>query len=653
MQIEGKALDFFQKLFDYAKSKRDGITRFDEQTAQYEGTTAEINGVPLQYRRNITYELIESQVSTTIPSAKVQAERWSALGERNAIRAERFLNGLRNKLPFEEMNDRDERSCYTYGTSVFLVEWDDSIKTVNEQGGVVISQKNIKDFVPQPGLFRLEDMDYCFTISSTTREDVVRKYGISPSEAKGTEKEADRDGEEDTVDVIICWYRDDDGNVCQYAFSGDVELCHIEDYYSRKIKSCQKCGQREGTCVCAEPDLVSVNSEYEELEEDVICSDGRIIPARSPKMKNGKLVTRKVKRPATAAEGGVAKTVGSLSLPGLVEVDEPVMVKTRLPWYKPKSFPVVLRRNVSREGSVYGQSDCDTIKPQQDEVNKILSRMHEKVMSATRIPFKPEDSPFVMDNSIGAKVLQLKANHTASMFGVIDTTYNPQADLLLVEAAYEAAKKILGITASYQGQGDSSAKSGVAKQVQVAQSAGRLESKRAMKSAAYAAIYRVFFELHLAFADEVRPAAYRDEFGRLNNETFSRYDYLVRDEKTGEWNYDDRYLFACELSNPLENKREMLWQINLNNLMAGVYGNPQDPMTLLRYWQQQEKEHYPNAVENVEYFQSLVTRAQTQAETVGGFSPQIPAETAMMPQKGGKMMQNNTAQKEGEGNGEQ
>lgn len=630
MRIEGRAIDFFGDLYDHAKSKRYAAFDFDALKRQYEGTDEHLGGVPLQYRRNITYELIESQISTNIPSAKVTAERWSEDAERNAIRAERHLNGLRNKLPFEAMNDRDERSCYIFGTSVWLVEWDDSIKTATEQGGIRISHRSIDDFVPQPGLAEVRDMDYCFIRYSTTREDVVRRYGITPRRAEDTEKEEDRAGEDDTVDVIICWYRDDDGNVCQYAFSGDVELCHIEDYYSRKNKICRRCHRREGVCECKHPDLVAVNSDYEELHEDVLLSDGSVLPAMSVKYQNGKPVTEKVRVPISmpGGEGVGTEGMAGMSLPAMEERDMPKLEKTRLPWYKPKSFPVILRRNVSRPGDLYGQSDCETIKPQQDEVNKILSRLHEKMISSMRVPFKPIDSNFQFDNSIGMKVLNLKPNETAAQYGAIDTSYNPQADLLMVEQCYEAAKRTLGISSSYQGQADSSAKSGVAKQVQVAQSAGRLESKRTMKNSAYADIDRAIFEFYLAFADEPRPVAYRDEYGRLQNETFNRYDYIEFDEKTGKYYYNDRFLFSAELSNPMENQREVLWQINLQNLTAGVYGNPQDPTTLLRYWQQQEKAHYPYATENVEYFAMLVSRMQSQAATVGGFSESLPAEVA-------------------------
>lgn len=630
MQIEGKKIDFFRRIFEDAKNKRDNSEKFDLWRAQYDGSEKYYNGVELKLTRNITYELVESQISTQIPSAKVSAERWGERNERRAIRTERFLNALRNNLPFEEMNDMDERSTYVYGASPWTVEWDESLGDERERGGVVVTQYDIDDFVPQPGLYRVEDMDYCFLIRSTTVEDVIRRYGVSPKVGAQAEKEADRVSDDDTVDVITCWYKGPQDEVCLYVFSGDVELSDIDDYYSRKYRVCQKCGRQEGDCICRTPSYQLINVKYEELTHDVALSDGDTLPAVAPEVRNGKIVTRKIRVPAEAVSAADAPGPGFASGKEgeFVEIEAPVLKKTRLPWYKPKSFPVILRKNVSKENSIYGQSDCEIIRPQQIEINKILSRLHEKMMSATRIPYKPEDSSFTWDNSIGAQVLNLRPSELPSQYGVIDTSYMPQADILLINDQYEAAKRTLGISASYQGQADSSAQSGYAKQVQVSQSAGRLESKRAMKNAAYASMDRAIFELYLAFADEPRPIAYKDEMGRTHNESFNRYDFIERDPDSGEYYYDDRLLFAAELTNPVENQREMLWQMNQNNLAAGTFGDPSDARTMLRYWQQQEKAHYPDAVYNVEYFQALAARAQLQSQALGQFSPGIPAQAS-------------------------
>ena len=100
----------------------------------------------------------------------------------------------------------------------------------------------------------------------------------------------------------------------------------------------------------------------------------------------------------------------------------------------------------------------------------------------------------------------------------------------------------MGMTDSYQGQADSTAKSGKAKEIQVKQSAGRLDSKRKMKNAAYAEIDEVIFLYYLAYADEPRAMSYVDSMGRLQNAQFNRYDFIERDEN-GEYYYNTQYLF--------------------------------------------------------------------------------------------------------------
>ena len=50
--------------------------------------------------------------------------------------------------------------------------------------------------------------------------------------------------------------------------------------------------------------------------------------------------------------------------------------------------------------------------------------------------------------------------------------------------------------------------------------------------------------------------------------------------------------------------------ITLENLKSGTLGDPTSPQTLLRYWQFQNKAHYPNAKDNVDYFAEIVGRGE-------------------------------------------
>ena len=122
-------LAFFKDLYDNAKSTTSVLyDDFEKWKKQYKGDL-EIDGsnTPASTTRNITYELIESQFSSYIPTTAVTAESYSERNERNAKSIEKLLRNKRNKLPFERMNDIDERFAPIYGGRVGLVEWDESI----------------------------------------------------------------------------------------------------------------------------------------------------------------------------------------------------------------------------------------------------------------------------------------------------------------------------------------------------------------------------------------------------------------------------------------------------------------------------------------------------------------------------------------------
>ena len=50
------------------------------------------------------------------------------------------------------------------------------------------------------------------------------------------------------------------------------------------------------------------------------------------------------------------------------------------------------------------------------------------------------------------------------------------------------------------------------------------------------------------------------------------------------------------------------WEKNLEMLKSGSLGDVNSPKTLLKYWQMQERAGYPNASENVKYFEDMVRK---------------------------------------------
>lgn len=614
-------LDFFKALYENARNEL--ANEFDKMArhlAQYKGSPEIDNDYgpaeKASYVRNITYELIESQVSCYIPTPCVTPTKKSDKSEVNAKSTETMLKSKRDQLPFEANNDIDERYSPIYGGSVWLTEWDESIIVDhNAVGDVKCTCIPPNRFVGQPHIYSTNDMEYCFVLFETSKCEIVRRYDVDIDELEGVA--SDEGNTDDTATIYVCYYRDDEDNICQYVWSGDAELLDIEDYYARKKYVCKTCGKRKELCTCDEsgekPVYELENDEFEELERDVVTSDGTIIPANSQVIKDGIPQTEKVIITARDAMGNVLLTdVGGVLTPNTTTIDKPVTEPTRLPFYKPKLMPVVIRKNTSAENSLFGQSDCEVIRPQQQAINKIESRIIEKLIKGGVFPILPDDAMLDLDNSVLEKVLRA-SQENINLFNKLDLEANISQDVAMADRLYDQAKRILGISDSFQGQYDGSAQSGVAKQLQIQQSAGRLASKRQLKNAAYADIDHIIFELMLAYADEPRTATYVDAMGRLQDVSFNRYDFIERDMTDGTYYYDTGYTFSADASADVEKNREFLWSENLKNLQMGAYGDPAQPQTLLIYWLNMQSAHYPYARDNVVRIQEEIRRMQEMA----------------------------------------
>ena len=545
-------LEYLTSLYEAARAAiSDKHAELARSMRQYKGDD-EIDGSSERALtvRNITYEIIESEISPDIPVAKVDTATFSETRERNARTVERLCQAVRERLPFEELCDIDERYTYIYGASVWYIEWDNSGKLDTGTGSVRISCLSPLNFIPQPGITAVDDMDYCFLKFTTTKSELMRRYGVSGEDVGLAECEYEYGGggESDTVALIIAFWKDGKGRIGRSILSGSLLIEDIADYYGRKMSVCRGCGRAAEDCECDDPRIEAVDLEYESV---------------------------------TLPEGNV-----------------------NIPFYSPHSFPIVVRKNTSEEGSVLGQSDCAFIRPEQQAINKLESRILQKLLRSGVTPVMPEDASVSLNNSVFGQLIRMKPGESLSQYGTVDTTPSVESDIAEADRLYQHAKNIIGISSAFQGL-DDTAESGYARELKISQSNARLESKRRMKYHAYAGVYRKIFEHYLAFADEPRRLSYKDAYGRLHLAEFNRYDFIER-SADGEYEYSDAYLFSVDLNSGGEYAREMIWEKNLENLRLGTLGDKDEPTTLLRYWQSQERAHYPYARENVEYFTSIV-----------------------------------------------
>lgn len=630
MRIEGEKLSFFDDLYTTAKyHQKVPRDKYQEYREQYEADRFDAeNHVKFKALRPLSYELIEAQVSTVIPPVRVDPERYNLGRARNALTLEKTIEQDLIKAGIVKLNDEDERSTYIYGTSIWLIEWDETIKSHGEVGAPVISLVRPDQFIPQPGVADVQRLEYCFIDFDTTVQEAARKYDANIEKLKQamTPREGDKDGytgDEDSMVVHVCYYRNDDGKVSEYVWTDGLELLDYEDIYSRRREVCQICGRsgalsEDGkTCDCGGK-IIEQPVEYEELHKDIILDAGnvvkqrRIIPALSPVIDKGQPVMEPVKVPATDANGmPITEEVDGMPLPMMVDSWQVKMEPTKIPWYTPSLLPIVARKNTSTEASIFGQSDLEYIKDIQQEYNKIKSRIYEKMIGSSVFPVIPERAIMEADNTINQKVVRIPDGVPLNQFGAIDTSVSVQQDLLYLQQLYDEAQRTLGITNSFLGAADTTAKSGKAKQIQVNQSAGRLESKRQMKYHAYCEIANIIFQYRLAYSDEPVPVKMTDEYGMVHYSAFNRYDYVEYDDVTGEWYYDDRYLFRVDPVANNEDQPETTWESIISAFQAGMYGNPADPTVLLRVWMMLQRAHYPYAAEQVTYLQGLIMQQQT------------------------------------------
>ena len=568
--------------------------------------------------RNICAELIEAQVDSNIPAPKVTARR-----KEDELKAKLIEDMLRNELdrmPFEKLNDMMERTVPIQGGAAFLLEWDNTQRTHTTVGELTVRVLHPRKIVPQDGVYTgIEDMDYVILKMPQTKEYIKRRYGVDVSDEGEDEPEIKGDDgspSDDMVTQYLAYYRNKNGGIGLFSWVTDYVLIDLEDYQARRLKKCATCGAMEpaedlesldaptldgtppgghGTMTrngrkacpyCGGTKWESAEQDYEELPNPVMRSDGSTI---------GGMMER-----VTLDE----TMVDAMGLPIPMTVQEPM----RVPYYKPDIYPVILQKNVSVYGKFLGDSDIDKIADQQNSTNRLEAKILDKLLKSGSFVTLPP-AAHIDNNAKDMKTLRPDSAAEMAMIGVYTLQGDVEQDLVYLSQIYEEARQVIGITDSFQGRADRTATSGKAKEFAAAQSAGRLESKRVMKNAAYAALFEAMFKFKLAYCDEPRPVTAHDDQGNPVYEEFNRWDFLEQDE-AGEWYWNDQFLFSTDDTAPLANNREAMWQEARMNLQTGAFGDPSQLQTLILFWSQMETLHYPMAAEAKQYLEQQLQQQQ-------------------------------------------
>lgn len=576
--------------------------------------------------RNIVYELIESQVDSSIPMPKVRAIHPE--DEELAKKLEHYLENKIKTAKLPLLNDMMERNVPVQGGDFFHVQWDANAGLHSQIGDIKVSEIHPKKLIPQQGMVEIEAMDFFFVQELYTKKKVKAIYGVSVEDCGNDytdlagEQSSTASINSDIVTVNTAYYHNEHGGVGIFVWCDTEVLLDLDDYEARYLDHCAKCGavMQNGVCPeCGSKKVKKMPEEYEEMAE------GMEVKTSYP-MADGTF-SRNID-PFTEEE---APQMDENGQPVMDEMGQPVMemrkVKRKIPYYKPNIYPVVLRKNITQNDRLLGGSDVAVIIDQQDTVKKLGSKINEKLLKGGSFVTLPTGID-VEKTDKELKILRVRNAADKSLIDVINVQPNVQNDLSYEETNYNWAKSALGITDSFQGKFSSSEVSGTARQYAINQAAGRLESKRTLKNEAFAKLYEYMFKFWLAYSDQSSAIISTDSNGTANYDEIDRHEFLKIDS-AGEFYWDDEFLFETDPTSTLMQNREALWNQTDLKLQSGAFGPVGDLETARAYWTIQKANGYPNAAIILNIIEQRIKEQQEMAMQAQQAMPQeVPEEGA-------------------------
>lgn len=576
--------------------EKQGATRLEQQRRAYMGTLdaldkrtgkeSEKHGKQI---RKLVYEMIESKVDTSIPLPKICANSKALLPM--VERTEDMLKYEINRLLTEDVNDLAERMTYVDGTMWYYVWWNPLDIAQDKSGALVVTPLPMDRVYPQPGVTDYRKLEYAFVRGTMSSAEIWDTYHrkIRSTRAlqevnapQGTNVDRNATNVVDLVNIVTFYFLNAERRVGRIIFKEEdrTVISWDEDWLVKKVNVA-----KDGEA----PKMVT--QQVEILKEDLYKLVNQYAPEEQDIHGNPTPQAMQQRMQDALEKGMTEEEALAYAQPWKGELF--LKAGTEVPCYHIHQIPLIPRVNVSQTNSIYGISDAFMLLDTQDELNKALTRMGEKIQNSGGVLFKSANVKINNDNKV-LKIVNLNDPQTASASKYVDI--NPQigGDVQYASMTYESGRSTIGINNSWQGKQDPTATSGKAKEISSMATAGRLEAPRVMKRAALAQVYRMMFMFKLAFSSaKTSYVKLLPEADQMERE-WDKYLFLDRDDK-GELYYHDDFAFSVDAAATLSNDRQAMWQETLQMFSMGTMGPATDPRNLLTFWGIMEQLQYPLA----------------------------------------------------------
>jgi hypothetical protein len=596
---ENELVAKFSALYSMAKSAQDkdqfaNPKLIEKSRKAYLGTLKALNRDGEESKREgrqlrkMIFELVESKVDNSIPMPKMQARYKTDLPVIDIT--EHYLKFEMDRILTKYINDKSERSTYVDGTGWYKVCWDSMNSTHKRSGDVMLDFFTIDQITPQPGVDNYKELEYIFERKEVSMSRIWDLYGrlIKPSNETNN-----------MVEIISCYYLNENHIVGLFIWAPSTMqvICNEEDWQIRKLRRCKNCDTINPIAteckLCGHTKFEYSNAMEEILDEDLqeIYNPYDVGETNDPKKKD------EYKSRLFASKG------------------------TEIPFYHVRQLPFVPRPAVSAMDSIYGISEAFINIEGQDMYNKVMTKAVDKTLKSGAVVTKPQKMK-IGDDDETFKIFGVKSAEEAQQVQAKQIVADTSQDILIAQLMYNDSKSASGVTDSFQGKQDSTATSGKAKQYAAAMSAGRIESLRVMKSAAFAGVYELIFKYLLAFSDEQRKFVRILPDGSKEEQCWNKYMFLDKDD-AGQYYYRDDFIFGTDAASTLSQNRVQMWQETQDKFIQGALGNPADPRTMKLFWHMMEEFQYPLAKTAVAGIEDMEQHLPPELEQMIMQNPQI------------------------------